>query len=210
MGREWLMLGNPQRRLVQLNSGDMNMRPRGFTLIELLIALAIFGFLIMLAGPMYAQFMANSQIRNAGDGMLNGVLWAQTTAIRGNTVARLVVDPTAGTGGWRVLQTIDGAEPVGLPNPIQVYSLSDGSPNASVVPTPAGATQITFDGFGRIIANADASATISCINVTTSNVAGTRNLRVVISNTGIGIGTKLCDPLAVATEPQACPATPCA
>jgi len=186
----------------------MNMRLRGFTLIELLIALAIFGFLIMLAGPMYAQFMANSQIRNAGDGMLNGVLRAQTTAIRGNTSARLVVDPTAGTGGWQVLETIEGAEP-SPPNPIQVYSLRDGSPNASVVPTPAGATQITFDGFGRIIANADASATISCIDVTNSNVAGTRNLRVVISNTGIGAGTKLCDPAAPSTEPQACPANLC-
>jgi type IV fimbrial biogenesis protein FimT len=186
----------------------MTMRPRGFTLIELLIALAIFGFLIMLAGPMYAQFMANSQIRNAGDGMLNGVLWAQTTAIRGNTLARLVVDPTAGTGGWRVLQTIEGAEP-SPPNPIQVYSLTDGSPNASVVPTPAGATQITFDGFGRIIANADASATISCINIDHASMTGLRNLRVVISNTGIGVGTKLCDPAAASTEPQACPANPC-
>jgi len=186
----------------------MNMRLRGFTLIELLIALAIFGFLIMLAGPMYAQFMANSQIRNAGDGMLNGVLWAQTTAIRGNTLTRLVVDPTAGTGGWRVLQTIEGAEP-SPPNPIQVYSLNDGSPNASVTTTPADATQITFDGFGRIVANADATATMSCINIDHASMTGLRNLRVVISNTGIGIGTKLCDPLAVATEPQACPAVAC-
>ena len=187
----------------------MNMRLRGFTLIELLIALAIFGFLIMLAGPMYAQFMANSQIRNAGEGMLNGVRWAQTTAIRGNTLARLVVDPTAGTGGWRVLQTIDGAEPAGLPNPIQVYSKRDGSPDAQVTTTPLGATQITFDGFGRIVDNVDATATISCINVTNSNITGPRDLRVVISNTGIGIGTKLCDPAAASTEPQACPVTLC-
>jgi type IV fimbrial biogenesis protein FimT len=184
----------------------MTIPNRGFTLIELLIGLAIFGFLIMLAGPMYAQFMANSQIRNAGEAMLNGVRQAQSTAVKGNTLARLVVN--AGTG-WQVLQTIEGAEP-SPPNPIQVYSLHDGSPNATVTTTPAGATQITFDGFGRIIANADASATISCIDVTNSNVSGPRDLRVVISNTGIGIGTKLCDPAAVATEPQACPATPCA
>jgi type IV fimbrial biogenesis protein FimT len=187
----------------------MMMRLRGFTLIELMIALAIFAFLIMLAGPMYAKFMGNSQIRNAGDGMLNGVLLAQTTAIRGNTLARLVVDPTAGTGGWRILETIEGAEP-SPPNPIQVYSVTDGSPHASVVTTPLGATQITFDGFGRIVPNVDATPTISCINVDHASITGLRNLRVVISNTGIGIGTKLCDPAAAATEPQACPVTQCA
>ncbi|TMG82912.1 MAG: prepilin-type N-terminal cleavage/methylation domain-containing protein, partial [Betaproteobacteria bacterium] len=54
-----------------IESGDMMMQLRGFTLIEMLIAVAIFAFLIMLAGPMYAKFMGNSQIRNAGDGMLN-------------------------------------------------------------------------------------------------------------------------------------------
>ncbi len=182
------------------------MRLRGFTLIELLVALVIFGFLLMLAGPMYAQFMGNSQIRNAGEAMLNGVQHAQTTAIRANSLARLVVTPAT---GWRILETIEGAEP-SPPNPIQVYSLTDGSPNAAVTTTPAGATQITFDGFGRIVTNADLTATISCINVDHASMTGLRNLRVVISNTGIGIGTKLCDPAAVATEPQACPATPCA
>jgi type IV fimbrial biogenesis protein FimT len=184
----------------------MTIPNHGFTLIELLIGLAIFGFLIMLAGPMYAQFMANSQIRNAGEAMLNGVRQAQSTAISGNTWTRLVVNTAT---GWQILQTIEGTEP-SPPNPIQVYSIRDGSPNATVTTTPAGATQITFDGFGRIIANADASATISCVNVTNSNVSGPRNLRVVISNTGVGIGTKLCDPAAPSTEPQACPANPCA
>ena len=76
--------------------------------------------------------------------------------------------------------------------------------------TPLGATQITFDGFGRIVPNVDATPTISCINVDHSMMTGLRTLRVVISNTGIGVGTKLCDPAAVSTEPQACPATPCA
>src|SRR5207245_10032 len=149
-----------------IETSDMTMRFRGFTLIELMIALAIFAFLIMLAGPMYAKFMGNSQIRNAGEGMLNGVQHAQSTAIRGNTLARLVVNTAT---GWRILETIEGAEP-SPPNPIQVYSLHDGSPNAKVTTTPDGATQITFDGFGRIVANADATATISCINVTNLNI----------------------------------------
>jgi type IV fimbrial biogenesis protein FimT len=181
----------------------MTMRLRGFTLIELLIALAIFGFLLMLAGPMYAQFMANSQIRNAAEAMLNGVQHVQSTAIRGNTRARLIVNPAT---GWQILETIEGAEP-SPPNPIQVYSLADGSPNASVTTTPAGATQITFDGFGRIVTpNVDGTAPISCINIDHASMTGLRKLRVMISNTGTGIGTKLCDPAAAATEPQACPA----
>jgi hypothetical protein len=40
-------------------------------------------------------------------------------------------------------------------------------------------------------------------------MTGLRNLRVVISNTVIGVGTKLCDPAAASTEPQACPAISC-
>lgn len=183
----------------------MNPRTRGFTLIELLIALAIFAFLLTLAGPMYAEFMGNSQIRNAAEGMLNGVQQGQSTAVRGNTLARLLIDKTTGTGGWQVLQTIEGAEP-SPPNPVQIYKLHDGAPAASVTLLPADATQVTFDGFGRIVPNADTSSTLTCIKVTNPNVATPHNLNVAISNNGLTVGTKLCDPAAAATEPQACPA----
>jgi prepilin-type N-terminal cleavage/methylation domain-containing protein len=177
------------------------MRVRGFTLIELLIGLAIFGFLLMLAGPMYGNLMGNSQIRNAGDAILNGVQHAQSTAIRGNALTRLVVNPTTGTGGWQVIETIEGVD-----NTVQVYSLADGSPNASVTPTPPDATRITFDGFGRIVPNVDASPTLTCLKVTNPNVSTPRRLNVAISSSGLSVGTKLCDPAAAATEPQACPA----
>ncbi len=179
------------------------LRARGFTLIELLIALAIFGFLIMLAGPQLAAFMGNSQIRNATEAMLNGVQQAQATAIRNNTLARLVVDITAGTGGWQVFQTIDGAESA---TAVQIYTYQDGAPKIVVTLVPGDARQITFDGFGRIVPNADASATLTCIKVTNPDVSTPRKLNVAISNSGFNVGTKLCDPAAVSTEPQACPA----
>jgi type IV fimbrial biogenesis protein FimT len=184
---------------------------RGFTLIELLIGVAIFAFLIMLAGPMYATFMANSQIRNASEAMLNGVQQAQAAAVRGNTLARLVIDKTTGTGGWQVLQTIDGGEP-SPPNPVQIYTVRDGAPNATITPAPGDARQITFDGFGRIVPNVDASATLTCIKVTHS-LSGTRPLNLSISNPGIGVnkGTKLCDPDPNNTlplgDPMTCPAS---
>ena len=82
-------------------SGDLEVTTRGFTLIELLIALAIFAFLIMLAGPMYADFMGNSQIRNAAENTLTGIRLAQTHAVRNNRPAKFVIDPTPTTGGWR-------------------------------------------------------------------------------------------------------------
>jgi type IV fimbrial biogenesis protein FimT len=174
-------------------------RSHGFTLIELMIALAIFGFLLMLAGPQYAHFMADHQIRNATDAMLNGVQQAQSAAVRGNAQARLLLDTTTGTGGWQVFQTVDGAE-----STTQVYTVKDGAPLAAMTTVPGDARQVTFDGFGRIVANTDASATLTCIKVT--HPSGTRPLNVAIGSTALGSGgTKLCDPNASAGEPQACP-----
>jgi hypothetical protein len=74
-----------------------------------------------------------------------------------------------------------------------------------VTPVPGDARQITFDGFGRIVPNADASATLTCLKVTDGS-ANPRKLNVAISSLGLNVGTKLCDPNVAATEPQACPA----
>jgi type IV fimbrial biogenesis protein FimT len=181
----------------------MTLRCRGFTLIELLITVTIFVFLIMLAGPMYGEFMANHQIRNATDALLNGVQEAQSAAVRSNTLARLLVDPATGTGGWKVFQTVDGTEQAA---PVQVYTVLDGAPKVSITPVPGDARQVTFDGFGRIVANADASPTLTCLKVTNLNVSTPHSLNVAIGIGGLSGGTKLCDPAAGAGEPQACPA----
>jgi type IV fimbrial biogenesis protein FimT len=171
----------------------------GFSLIELMVALAIFGLLLMLAGPQYAKLMGDSQIRNAAEAMLNGVQQAQSRAIHSNTLARLQVNSAT---GWQVIETIEGVDGV-----VQIYSLADGAPKANVARTPADATQVTFDGFGRVVPNADASATLTCLKVTDPDFpSGARNLNVAITSNGIGVGTKLCDPNVAVTEPQGCPA----
>jgi type IV fimbrial biogenesis protein FimT len=188
----------------------MNAIQRGFTLIELMISLALFALLLALAIPTYVNFLANSQVRNAAESMLNGVLLAQTAAVNGNTQVQLVVTPGTGAGtGWQIAYVNPDTSVGPGPQPPAPYALVDGSPQAAIATTPANATEITFDAFGRIIPNPDTSQTISCINVTNAQLAASRALRVVVSNANQTTGTKLCDPAVAVTEPQACPVTAC-
>jgi type IV fimbrial biogenesis protein FimT len=175
---------------------------RGFTLIEILIALAIFAFLTMLAGPMYADFMGNSQIRNAAENTLTGVRLAQTNAVRTNRPAKFVIDFSA-TGGWAVYTFDDEIGDYAVV-PVGTYSWTEGAPNTHVTPTPGGATEVTFDGLGRVLPNADATASLTQLDVTNINVTTPRNLTILISAVGGANATKLCDPLAPVSDPRSC------
>src|ERR1700676_1934950 len=121
---------------------------RGFTLIELLIALAIFAFLIMLAGPMYADFMGNSQIRNAAENTLTGIRLAQTHAVRNNRPAKVVVNPDPAAGGWSVYTFDENTGDFAIAA-VDTYSWTEGAAKTSVTVVPDGATQVSFDGLGR-------------------------------------------------------------
>jgi prepilin-type N-terminal cleavage/methylation domain-containing protein len=187
------------------------MQNRGFTLIEIMVALAIFGLLIALAGPQLGTFLASSQVRNAGDAILNGVQQAQATAMRDNLPTRLELTTTTGTGGWELIvadpaaNTVPGANPAtpcGVPvvcapgnvcNPEKLFCLKDGAPDAQLAVTPAGAVAgnvaaVTFDGFGRIQCNTD--NTLACdgttnmqwIKITNSKNSLAREMHVCITD----------------------------
>jgi type IV fimbrial biogenesis protein FimT len=178
------------------------MRARGFSLIELMIALAIFALLVVLAGPMYAEFIANTNIRNAGESMLNGLRLAQAQAVRYNLPTEFQF--ISGTG-WVV--TTDDPENAGTPLPgsYEAYTLTEGATQATIKETPSGATKVTFGGLGRVEPNTPASATLEMLDITNPLVPSSRPLRVIVANTINGVGTKLCDPAVPSTEPQACP-----
>jgi type IV fimbrial biogenesis protein FimT len=177
----------------------MNMRTSGFTLIELMIALSIFAFLIFLAGPMYADFMGNSQIRNAAENSLTGVRLAQAAAIKGNSRARFVLS----TSGWAVYAWDDELGDFAVA-PLQTYQFAEGASRTTYDPTPAGATRVTFDGLGRVVPDA---SSLTQIEVTNPSVTSPRKLRVMIGFTGVGgsSGIKLCDPVVLAPDPRSCP-----
>ncbi len=181
-------------------------RVRGFSLIELMIAIVIFAFLVLLAAPMYSDFIANSRIRNAGEALLNGVRLTEAEAVRRNTVAWFVFDPTT---GYKIYATdpTDGTPDDGRnashPWAVSPWVFTDQGASKVTATGAGGLTTVTFDGLGRILANADTTATLTRINITNPDITNPRNLSVVI-NTG-GNGIKLCDPALASTDPAGCP-----
>jgi len=177
----------------------------GFTLIELLIAVSIFAFLVIIAGPQYAQFMGNMQIRNGGEITLNGVRRAQAEAIRNNSQAQFVLDPTACTGGWQVLRLNDETTAF---DAVESYLFSDGACKVTATAEPSAATTVTFNGMGRIVDNPDTSAKLRWVEITNTNVTSPRKLRVIVNPQTPG-GIKLCDPDpgVASDDPRVCPST---
>ena len=58
---------------------------RGVTLIEMMIALVIIAMLILVAMPSFSAWLANAQIRNGAEAVLNGMQFARNQAIQFNT-----------------------------------------------------------------------------------------------------------------------------
>ena len=89
---------------------------------------------------------------------------------------------------------------------IQARTFGAGSINVTVAPTPGAATTITFSALGRVVANADASASITQLDfdvpTTILSVAESRDLRIVI---GAGGNVRMCDPnVIVVTDTRYC------
>src|SRR3954454_16375216 len=85
-------------RLKQPHGAAVRRRSPGFTLVEVLTAITILALLAMLSVPMLGTFNKNTQIRNAGESMLNGVRLAQVEAVKRNTRVEWTLTST----GWTV------------------------------------------------------------------------------------------------------------
>ncbi len=170
----------------------------GMSLIEILVAIAIVGIVFALGLPAYGTWIQNTQIRTAADSILAGLQVAKNEAIRRNVAVQFKLDGGA-TTQWRVNPFLD---PDGAP--IQSRLAEEGSPNATITLTPPDADTVTFSALGRIIPNADASPTLTQVdvdNLLIPVVADRRNLRLVIPPGG---AIRLCDPKVAAGDPRSC------
>lgn len=159
--------------------------PQGFTAIEMLITISILGILATIAAPSFKNLLINAQIRTAAQGLTDGIQLARAEAIRLN-------QPTVFTKGtqssWTVTVVNGGAT-------LQSRPHTEGSTVATVAVTPNAATKITFNSLGRVIANADASAPITRLDIDapTSSIsaADSKELRIIVTGGG---AVRLCDP----------------
>ena len=175
-------------------------RAHGFSLIELMISVAVLGIMVTLGLPSFTDWINNTKIRTATEAVVNGVQLARTEAVRQNLSVQFALGGTS-PSDWTVTAIGSG----GALTPLQTR-VNEGSGNAVVAVLPAGATTVTFSGLGRIVANGDASPSLTQIDVCSSAnmAAGTmRKMRVAI---GAGGNVKMCDPQVAVTDSRGCPA----
>jgi type IV fimbrial biogenesis protein FimT len=184
-----------------------------------MVTVTVLALLLMAALPNIGVWLANLQVRNAASAIHDGLQQARAEAIsRNETIGFWLVSlPDQGTlsndcslssasGSW----VISVNSPVGAcaalasttvaPRLVAAHPAGDGSIDVAVAAFRAdgatSASQVTFDGFGRVV-----NATpIALIDV--SKNATTRSLRIVISPGG---SIRMCDPTVVGvTDPRRC------
>lgn len=169
----------------------------GFTLIELMIAITVMALMMFIALPNFSIWIQNTQIRTAGEGILNGLQLARAEAIRRNANIELRMDTAS---GWTVSVASTGEV-------IQSRLPGEGTATALVTIAPVGTTKITFNGFGSIANNADGTATITEIKIDSASIAAadSRELCVLVRTGG---NVRLCDPQVFTPDTRTCGGPP--
>jgi type IV fimbrial biogenesis protein FimT len=163
---------------------------QGRTLLELMIGAAMVAVLLGLALPSFSRWSRNLEVRNAAESVTNGIQKARAEAVARNTNVTFVLDADS---SWDVAVV----SPV---TAIESRTQDDGSRNTSLTLQPVGATTLTFNNLGLVVPNADASPSLSQVDV--SVVGGDKNLRVLIAPGG---SSRMCDPsIAAGSNARAC------
>jgi type IV fimbrial biogenesis protein FimT len=188
------VLGTAEGRRVLISLA----RAGGFSLIEMLIAVAVMTIMLLLALPNFSIWMQNTQIRTAGEAILNGMQLARAEAVRRNTNVELEM-----TSVEVPMKTDWTVRVVATNEVIQSRLAAEGSASAIATIAPGGMRKVTFNGFGSITGNNDGSATIAEIKIDSVAIAAadSRELCVLVRAGG---NVRLCDPQVDATDTRTC------
>lgn len=165
----------------------------GFTIVELMVTVAVIAVLVAIAAPPMRSFIENSRIRATSESLQSGLALARAESVRQNRSVEFAIL----AGGWEVRLP-------GSAVPLHAASGNEGFGGIDLTVTPGGADRITFNQFGRTVANANASATVTSLDIEALNPPSSgiyRPLRVQIQATG---APRLCKPSAPATDSRAC------
>lgn len=175
-------------------------KPSGFSLIELMIGITILAIAMAIGMPSYSQWIQNTHIRNAAESIQQGMQRARAEAVSRNTSIAF----TFGGGPfWAINQVSDGSliesRPAGEISQNVVFTVLP-----AATPPAVSTTIITFGNLGTVVANADASASITQIDIDSAVLAAadSRELRITV---GVGGGVRMCDPnVTTLTDPRRC------
>jgi type IV fimbrial biogenesis protein FimT len=144
---------------------------RGFTVVELLVVLLVFGTLLAIGLPQFADFIRNQRIKTASFDLFSTLMLARSEAITRNT--RITVAPTGGSwaNGWtvtepsgEVIRRQEAVQRISISGPDAVIYVESGRLNAAARPefafTAAGTSIvyrcIRIDLSGRPVSQATA------------------------------------------------------
>jgi len=169
---------------------------RGFTIIELMIGLVVISILAFVGLPEFSIMMANTKVRTAAEAITNGLQTARGEAVQRNGTVQFILGAQS---SYTVVVVSTGEV-------LRSRPASEGSSSAAVAVTPPTTSTVTFNSFGRVVANPDGTASLTQVDVTSNtnvNVASkTRSMRVIVANT-----VRMCDPqvaVKVAVDPRSC------
>lgn len=181
---------------------------RGFSLIEMMVVITIMAIMLSAAAPSFQVWIANSKIRTAADGLLNGLQVARSEAIRRNRSVQLRLTANSDgvlNGGWQVISAPSGAIcPLEAPlaeDILQIRSAQEGTTGITATATPLGATRVTFSPVGLLNSSCNTPITTLTVDNPTIDTNDSSELRIVVSPTG---GTRMCEPNRPSTDPRAC------
>lgn len=114
---------------------------RGFTIVELLVVVFVFGTLLAIGLPQFADFIRNQRIKTASFDLFSTLMLARSEAITRNT--RITVAPTGGSwaNGWtvtepggEVIRRQEAVVRISISGPDSVVYVESGRLNAAARP----------------------------------------------------------------------------